>query len=311
MKKGDILILKIEDLAFGGKGLARVDNNLKTTNRSKLVVFVDGALPGQTVEVQITKIKKQHAEAKLFKIIKRSPREIQTNYQLVPGAPWACLPVEMQLQFKQKQVQDLFQKFANIDITPLLDEVLASPKIWNYRNKMEFSFGPTSETLVEELDGNATINKYQHHGFGLGSKKRGQFWLVENLEKPSGLFDEAFEGTLPVIRDFCENTGLGVFNQRTHIGFFRYLVVRKSFFSGKFLINLVTTGTEANSFPSNDFVKLLRNLLQEKMNLFRFSRSWVHFSILVMFYLFFDNGSILKTTISSIWIWKHSIRTCF
>ena len=215
-------------MAFGGRGIAKIN---------EFVFFIDGALPGQIIKAKITTKKRRHAEAKLMEIIKHSSDEINIPYQEVPGAPWSRLPISKQLEYKRRQVFDLFQKFARIDLSAVIDEVLPSPESWNYRNKMEYSFGSSEETF-ESIDDKKT---WHHSGFALGSKKRGQYWLVENLERPSGLFDEEFEKIVPEIRKFCEGTGLPVFNQKTGEGFFRHLVVRKSFHEDAFLINLVTT----------------------------------------------------------------------
>lgn len=229
MHKGQTLELIITDLAFGGKGIAKQDD---------LVIFVDGALPGQTVEAKITLKKRRHAEAKCLKVITRSPDEVENDFQSIPGAPWVKLPIEIQQQHKQEQVFTLFQKFAGLDLEPVFDRYLESPTIWHYRNKMEYSFGPTTETLEPGLE--ADKGEWKHKGFGLGSKKRGQFWLVENLEKDSGLFDAEFENLIPTIRQWCQSIEPTVYNSRTNEGFWRGLMVRKSFDEDKFLINVIT-----------------------------------------------------------------------
>ena len=239
MNKGEILELEILGLAFGGQGIAKVNiDAVETPNLgvSTFTIFVDGALPEQLVKAKITKKKRRYAEAKLLEILKPSSDEVSIKYQEVPGAPWARLPVEKQLEYKKEQVIELFQKFAQLDLGAFFDEAIPSPEVWNYRNKMEFSFGCDKEVfeMVNEK------KDWHHSGFALGSKKRGQYWLVENLERPSGLFDEFFEAMLPDIRKFCEEMGLPVFNQKTGEGFFRYLAVRKSFYEDTFLVNLVT-----------------------------------------------------------------------
>ncbi len=270
MKIGEILELEITDLAFGGRGISKITNDeLRMTNeenkKSKdFIVFVDGALPGQTVEAKIAKKKRRYAEAKLVNVLKRSDKEVEINYQLVSGAPWATLAIEDQQKYKKIQVFDLFRKFANIDLREngLFDEYIESPLIWNYRNKMEFSFGPIEETFELDEEGKKI---WSHTGFGLGSKKRGQYWLVENLEKPSGLFDEAFEKELPNIRSWAESSGLMVYNTKTQKGFFRHLVVRKSYKQDHFLINLVTSVDSGNRFEVQEFIDLMKNILGNRL----------------------------------------------
>lgn len=259
IKKGLELELDIVDLAFGGKGVAKVpistpNSELPTQN---FIIFVDGALPGQKVLGKISVKKRRHAEAKLLKVLERSADELETKFQPTPGAPWLCLPIELQREHKQKQVFELFKKFAGIDLnghpsqSPLtqgrsnriFDEYIESPVTEFYRNKMDYSFGPTTETCCEvDLKGpqGRPLQQWQHTGFGLGSKKRGQFWLVENLEQPSGLFDQEFEKLLPKFRQLCESLEPSVYNSRTNQGFWRQLVVKKSFYENAFLLNIIT-----------------------------------------------------------------------
>ncbi len=236
MNKNDILELEITDLAFGGRGLAKVDD---------FVVFVDGALPGQTVKAKLIRVKPRYAEAKSIEVLKRSADEVEIPYVSAPGAPWAQLPMPKQIQYKTQQVRDFLERFAKIDLDSVLDEVSASPEIWNYRNKIEFSFGGP--------------------GFALGSKVRGQFAIVESLESPSGLFDEAAESLVPQIRVWCEAQGLEVYNTETNKGFFRYLVMRKSRHQDQILVQLVTTSEGADKFEAPAFKDLLVKALGDRL----------------------------------------------
>ncbi len=261
MKKEDILKLEIVDLAFGGKGIAKIQIS-DGKEKKDFVIFVDGALIGQTVEARVTKKKRRYAEAKLIKVLKKSDLEIEIDYSLTAGAPWATLSIELQQEYKQKQVFDLFQKFADIDLSKgIFDEYIESPSIWNYRNKMEFSFGPTEEGFALENEKKV----WSHTGFGLGSKKRGQFWLVENLEKPSGIFDKDFEALLPEIRTWAQSTKLSVYNTRTQTGFFRHLVVRKSIEFGEFLVNLITSVDKDKSLEIQGFLDLIEEKLSNRI----------------------------------------------
>lgn len=248
-KIGDLLELTIEDLAFGGKGISK---------EYGVVIFVDGALPGQTVKSRVTKKKRRYVEAKMLEVIYRSTDELVLDYQEVPGAPWMRLPLRKQVEYKEKQVKELFKKFSDTDLDSIWDETIMSPLVWAYRNKMEYSFGITNEYFTEEMD-----KKIWHHeGYGLGSKKRGQFFLVESLLKPSGLFDFDFEKLIPKIEKLCRDSGLPVYNQRINKGFFRYLVVRKSIYEDRFLINLITTSHQSSTQKFKIFQELFLNLLK-------------------------------------------------
>ncbi|HEY5713736.1 MAG TPA: 23S rRNA (uracil(1939)-C(5))-methyltransferase RlmD, partial [Candidatus Gracilibacteria bacterium] len=100
-------------------------------------------------------------------------------------------------------------------------------------------------------------------------KKRGQYWLVENLEKPSGIFDEAFEKLIPQIKAWCEASGLEVYNQKTHEGFWRNLLVRKSFAEDKLLICMVVSQSTSDNIQytilQHEFLKLLQEALGDRV----------------------------------------------
>ena len=233
---GDVLELEIMDLAFGGEGVAKLDG---------MVFFVNGGITGQTVKAKIKRVKRRFIEAVALEVVKRSELEIMPEFQLVPGAPWETLPIEKQREIKKSQVFELFTKFAKLDLNPVFDELISSPQGWFYRNKMDFSFGTDAEGE-----------------FALGSKKRGQFRLVESLSKPCGLFDEQFERLLPVIRDFCEKTGLPPHDGQCG-GFFESLVVRRSIAEDKFLVEIIVAGLDAK-FDPVAFAELLKTNLGER-----------------------------------------------
>jgi len=178
------------------------------------------------------------------------------------------LPVNIQQQYKQAQVFELFKKFAEIDVESMFDVFVSSPETHFYRNKMDYSFGPTEESF-EELPGNRgegdIYKKWSHSGFGLGSKKRGQFWLVENLETPSGMFDESFEALLPELRKLCESLNNTVYNSKNNSGFWRQLVVKKSFKQNQFLLNIITNVAKDKSLNLEDLTKFFNTKLPNQI----------------------------------------------
>ena len=263
---GAELEVVISDLAFGGQGVAKVQ-----IEETPFTIFVDGGLPEQELLVRISKKKRRYAEAKIVKVLKSSPLEIKHDFQPTPGAAWLSLPIEIQQHHKQSQVFELFRKFANTDVKPVFDEYIESPAIHFYRNKMDYSFGPTTESYTEEKGTRGEDDMYKvwsHTGFGFGSKKRGQFWLVENLEKPSGIFDKDFEAHVPGFRILCESLKPSVYNAKTNEGFWRQLVVKKSFQEDKFLLNLITNHCKTNSEREAfniEIIKFWQNALGSKL----------------------------------------------
>jgi len=96
VKRNQVLELKIEDYAFGGKGIARIKSE-----EGSFVVFVPNTLPGQLVKVQIQKSSKKYAEAKLIYVLELSENEVEVPYQDIPGSHYIKLPIQLHHQDKK------------------------------------------------------------------------------------------------------------------------------------------------------------------------------------------------------------------
>lgn len=251
-KRGSLIELRICDLAYGGKGIAKIE-----TPEGNYIVFVPNTIPGQLVKAKILKKGKSHAECRLIKLIEKSPVEIELNYQPVSGAPYASLPIELQHFYKKRNALDQYSRLAEIeDIQSKFDEFIDSPDLWNYRNKMQYSFSAILWNIGEDQSSD---------GFGLGSKKRGVWWAVENLDRPSGIFDEEFESILKEIRYYLNDTNLPAYHYVRNEGFYRMLQVQKSFFENKLLLNLNTTSDSIKKFDSAAFHNFLHKLLPDRL----------------------------------------------
>ncbi|MCB0409141.1 MAG: 23S rRNA (uracil(1939)-C(5))-methyltransferase RlmD [Flavobacteriales bacterium] len=252
IKRGNIIEVKITDVAFGGKGIAKI-----ATEQGDFVVFVPNTFTGQQVSARVVKKRKKHAECKLVEILEKSDLEKNAPYQPISGAPYVNLPIEIQKEFKYNSCINIYKRIAKVaNIEELFDEYIESPEVWHYRNKMEYSFSAIGYDLEK---------KEEFDGFALGFKKRGTWWIVENLEKDSGIFDKEFEDKLKEIRIFCINSGLPAWHPPKKIGFFRYLVVRKSYKTNQLLIKLVTSDTNIENFDFTAFTNFMTNLFGNRL----------------------------------------------
>lgn len=251
-RKNEIIEVHISDLAFGGVGLARIP-----TGQGDFVIFVQNTIPGQKVRARVTTAKKTFAECRLEEVLESSPDETAIPYQAIPGAPYITLPIEKQHELKRNSCLELYKRIGGIaDIESLQDEWISSPLPYHYRNKMEYSFS----AIRYDHATNQSVDE-----FALGFKHRGSWWMVENMDKDSGMFDAAFENGLPLIREWCISTGLTAWHPPGKHGFFRFLVVRKSFHENKLLINLVTSGESLNQFDIRGLTHLLKVLLGDRL----------------------------------------------
>lgn len=240
-KRGEVIEVSIERMAFGGKGIALIP-----TDEGQFTVFVQNALPGQQVLARVVKCKNRYAECKLEKVLERAPEETDIPYQEIPGAPYAQLPMEKQLEYKEATALDLYRRIGKVEhLDDVYEGIQASPADWHYRNKMEYSFSAIGFDREKESD---------YDGFALGFKHRGTWWMVENLDDDSGLFDAELESKLHVLRDWFEATGLPAWHPPKREGFYRFFVARKSFHSDRLLLNLVTTSDDLEQFDREAFV---------------------------------------------------------
>lgn len=249
IKRGETIELVIEDMAFGGKGIARLHDE-----NGAFILFVQNAFPGQKVLARIIKKRKKHAECSLLKVLERSPQEELSEFQEISGAPYIHVPPTIQEEYKEKVTLEVYRRLGNLqNINELFDEFIPSPEHFHYRNKMEYSFSSIEHDIVtdEEID----------DAFALGFKHRGTWWKVESLNKASGLFDEQWENFLKEFREFLFKTGLPAWHPPRKDGFYRHIVVRKSFHEDKLLINLVTSSEGIENFD----LQSVANFLKQKM----------------------------------------------
>jgi 23S rRNA (uracil1939-C5)-methyltransferase len=251
--RNQIIEIKIDDFAFGGQGIARMKSE-----EGDFVLFVENTFPGQFVRARVDKKRKRHAECKLLEVLERSPLEKQLPFQEISGAPYLFVPIEIQQEYKKKSTLDIYRKIGRIpDPNALFDTFISSPEAFFYRNKMEYSFSCIEHVpeTGEEID----------DAFALGFKRRGTWWKVENLNKPSGLFDEQWETILPEFRDLLKTFGLPAWHPPKKEGFFRHIVVRKSFDQDKILLHIVTSSTGIKKFDTNQVVTFLREKLGNRL----------------------------------------------
>ncbi len=224
LSKDQLYETKIDDLANGGKGVGRIDGK---------VVFVENAIPGQTVSVKIFKDKKDFAEGRAVKVVSNSDIFTEPRcpyFFMCGGCKIQNMIYEEQLKYKRKWLTDSLSRIAGLDDVNVR-ETLASPDKFYYRNKMEFSFANKIwDAGAEKI---VTVNA------GLGLHLSGRFDTVLNI-KECYLQSEQSSAIVNAVRDFAEKSGLNAYDTRNHKGFWKFLMIRESKNSGETLVNIVT-----------------------------------------------------------------------
>lgn len=229
LKKGNEIELVVENLSFGGKGLARVNG---------FVVFIDRTIPGQRVLVRITRKKPSYAEARVLEVLEDSPLAITPrcgHFGTCGGCLWQNLPYQEQLKVKRNLVWECLAHIGGLSHDVVLP-TLPSPKIFYYRNKMEFSFAPRRWLLPEEID---LPQLEKPRNFALGLHVKGFYNRVLDIEE-CHLQSPLSVAILKQVRHFALTSDLPPYNTIDHTGFWRFLVVRDSKYSGQILVELIT-----------------------------------------------------------------------
>ncbi|HUV49593.1 MAG TPA: 23S rRNA (uracil(1939)-C(5))-methyltransferase RlmD [Anaerolineae bacterium] len=248
IKKGQTLELRISDIAFGGKGLARVDG---------MAVFVDGAVPLDLVDALITKKKKSYAEARIVLIKEPSPYRIDppcmySNY--CGGCKWQFLAYDRQLEFKQGHVIDSIEHIGLIH-DPVVHKTIPSSRIFEYRNKMEFTCSDRKWLLPDEMD-----KKDIDTGFAIGLHVPGTFSKVLDT-KACLLQPKSGNHILEDVRNYIKNSKTPVYSLYSHIGFWRFVMLRHSAAYDQWMVNIITS--EENKKILQPLADLLMNKYPE------------------------------------------------
>ena len=210
--RGDQLTVTVDTLAFGGAGVARHDG---------YVVFVQGAIPGDTVRVEVGKAKRAYAEARVLEVVTPSPDRIKpvANH---PGAPWQVIPYAKQLEIKAEQVDDSLRRLGKLDGYSL-EPIIPAVQEWRYRNKLEYSFGKDGDDRL--ICGFHAPGRWED--------------IVEVTD--CMLASEKGNQAREEVVAWCRAQELEPYDRRTNEGFLRNLVVREGRRTGEIQVRLVTS----------------------------------------------------------------------
>lgn len=206
--------LEIEKMAAEGKALARVDNK---------AVFVPFAVPGDVVDVQVTRSKSSFMEAKVLTYHSLSPLRTEArceHFGVCGGCKWQMLPYEEQLKAKQQQVYDQLSRLGDFYFPPLKD-IIPSPQIYFYRNKLEYTFSNKKWLTTYSKD----IDFDDRNMNGLGFHMPGMFDRILDIEN-CYLQAEPSNDIRLAIRAYAHEKKLSFYDAKQHVGFLRNLIIR-------------------------------------------------------------------------------------
>lgn len=216
-KKKELPLLEnvvITDVAAEGKAIVRVDD---------MVVFTQYAVPGDVVDLQITRKKNRYMEGSVVTLKKPSEKRIEApcrHYGVCGGCKWQILPYDEQIKYKQQQVVDALTRIGKVQL-PEVSPILGSKKIYGYRNKLEFTFSNKRWRTWDEIAKGEPITDMDAVGFHIPNA----FDKVLDIEQCL-LQDDINNRLRNEIRDYAKKHHLAFFDLRNQTGFLRTMMVR-------------------------------------------------------------------------------------
>ena len=233
VRKDEELELRIDSLAYGGSGVARLNG---------FVVFVRRGLPGDTVRAKVTKVKRSHAEATALEVVDAGAPRVEApcaHYPACGGCRFQDLAYEAQLEAKSAQVADALTRIGKLSDFEL-EDALPADSLFHYRNKLEYSFATTPA------------------GLALGFHKAGRWDEVLNVDR-CWLTTDLGNTIRNSVREWASDQALPAYDQEKQEGYLRHLVVREAVRTGRALVVLVTA---PGAFAEESFVAALRRFPQ-------------------------------------------------
>lgn len=225
-KRGDVLEqVRVEDLTTEGHGIARVD---------RAVLFIEGAAPGDLVNVQVYRTKKNYGEAKIVELLETSADRTTprcAHFGTCGGCKLQHIVYERQLAFKQKLVTDAFERIGKVEFPELLP-ILGSAEVFAYRNRLDYAAADRRWLTAEEIASGEPISSP-----GLGFHIPGRFDKILDITT-CHLQDNRSNTIRNSIKEYAVKHGLEFFNPVSQEGFLRNVIVRSTS-TGEWMVIIV------------------------------------------------------------------------
>lgn len=244
MKPYLISDLEIVSAGAEGKAIGKVDG---------LVVFVPFVVPGDVVDVEVYKKKKGYAEARLVAVKKYSQHRVEAqcpHFGLCGGCKWQVLDYQQQLNYKHQQVEDNFAHLGKFEFPPL-QPILASEKIFYYRNKLEFTF--SNLRWLDDADMQQQKQGLTIEPRGLGFHIPGKFDKVLDV-KHCALQDEPSNEIRNKVKEYAIAQDLPFYNIRNHEGLLRNIIIRTAS-TGEIMVIVVFTEKSEKTMDLMRFIQ--------------------------------------------------------
>jgi 23S rRNA (uracil1939-C5)-methyltransferase len=223
--------ITVEDYAAEGKSIARVEGK---------VVFIDGAVPGDVIDIRLHKSKKDWAEGKAIHFHQYAPNRVTPfcdHFGICGGCKWQMLPYEDQLRFKEREVASHLQRIGKVAL-PQPIPIAGSSDTKHYRNKLEFTFSNRRYLTVEEMEERKKLPEEERfpNEPAAGFHVPGYFDKVIDIQT-CHLQHEPTNAIRNFVRDFAIKNNYTFYNLRAHEGWLRTMIVRVAT-TGEIMVNI-------------------------------------------------------------------------
>ena len=261
MKKKNLPVfenIEITGVAAEGKALVRIND---------IVCFVPNCVPGDIVDLQITKKKHSFMEARVLRIVEPSKVRCEArckHFGVCGGCKWQILPYAEQLKYKQQQIVDNLTRIGKIEL-PEISPILGSKHVYEYRNKLEFTCADRKWFPWEVIEAAGGLDKIDST-YGLGFHIPNAFDKVLDIEE-CHLMPDINNRIRNGIREYARAHGLTFYNEHTHEGLLRNLILRNNH-KGEMML-VVSFGEEISNFKFqiSNFLEWLHNEFPEIISL--------------------------------------------
>ena len=263
MKKKNLPVfehVEISGVAAEGKALVRIND---------IVTFVPNCVPGDIVDLQITKKKHSFMEAKVLRVVEPSKVRCEArckHFGVCGGCKWQILPYSEQLKYKQQQIVDNLTRIGKIEL-PEISPILGSKHIYEYRNKLEFTCADRKWFPWEVIEAAGGLDQVDS-SYGLGFHIPNCFDKVLDIEE-CHLMPEINNRIRNSVREYARTHGLTFYNEHTHEGMLRTLILRNNH-KGELML-IVSFGAslelEQNRIAAHSLLEFLHNEFPEIISL--------------------------------------------
>ena len=250
--------VEITGVAAEGKALVRIND---------IVTFVPNCVPGDIVDLQITKKKHSFMEAKVLRIVQPSAVRCEARCQhfgVCGGCKWQILPYEEQLKYKQQQIVDNLTRIGKVEL-PEISPILGSKHIYEYRNKLEFTCADRKWFPWEVIEAAGGLDKVDST-YGLGFHIPNCFDKVLDIEQ-CHLMPDINNRIRNGVREYARTHGLTFYNEHTHEGLLRTLILRNNHKGELMLVVSFGERIEDWRLKIEDFLEWLHNEFPEIISL--------------------------------------------